>query len=77
MTNLINLQEWREKMAQNQDYERQLYLTEDEVRSFDEFKTAPPEEITNIIETLHEFALVTYEAFYTEMLKKLQTNNAA
>jgi hypothetical protein len=77
MTNLINLQEWREEMAQNPDYERQLYLTEDEVRSCEEFKDASQEEIVNIIETLHDFALITYEAFYAEMLKKQQGRQAA
>lgn len=77
MTNLINLQEWREEMAQNPDYERQLYLTEEEVRSCEGLRDASQEEIVNIIETLHDFALITYEAFYADMLKKLQGKQAA
>lgn len=77
MSTLINLQEWLQEKRSSPDYESQLFLTEEEVRSFEELKDASPEEVTNIIDTLHEFALVTYEAFYAEVLKKQQSGKAA
>lgn len=66
MSTLIQFQEWLEQDSNNHEKDERLFLTEEEVRSFPQFKDATSEEVENIIDTLHDLALVTYELFCKE-----------
>ena len=66
MSTIIDFQEWLQQNPNNNEKDERLFLTEKEVRSFPQFKDAPPEEVENIINTLHDLALVTYELFCKE-----------
>lgn len=41
----------------------EFFLSEEEVRSFPKYANASPEEIQEVIHTLHELALISYELF--------------
>jgi len=63
MSTLIDFQEWLQQNPSHNEKDERLFLTEKEVRSFPQFKDATPEEVENIINTLHDLALITYELF--------------
>jgi|GEM_PF-3543578 len=46
--------------------ETKLFLTPKEVRSFPKYANASDEEVWNAITTLHNLALICYEAFVKE-----------
>ena len=73
MANIINFQEW---LADNNN-EKRLFLSEKQIRSFPGFENTPDEEVINIINTLHQFSLITYELITTELNQKLADNQAA
>jgi hypothetical protein len=66
MSTLIQFHEWLQQDSNNYEKDERLFLTEEEVRSLPQFKNAIPEEVENIINTLHELALMTYELFCKE-----------
>ena len=75
MANIIPLQEWRED--NNTEKEKRLFLTEMQVRSFPGFENISDEEVINIINTLHQFSLITYELITTELNDQMLNNQAA
>jgi hypothetical protein len=77
MASIISLQDWLEQKPENQINDQKLFLTEEEVRSFPQFKDASNEEVQNIIDTLHELALVAYELFCKETRQNQAVNEAA
>lgn len=77
MSKLITMQEWQDQHPGNKPADEKLFLTEAEVRSFPDFKEASPEEIENIIGTLHDLALVCYERFCRETAEDKRLSEAA
>ncbi|HEX7904925.1 MAG TPA: hypothetical protein VF487_13700 [Chitinophagaceae bacterium] len=77
MSKIVSLQEWLDESPQHSETDQRLFLTEDQVRSFPQFKEAPPEEVQNIIHTLHHLALVSYELFCRETKKDNDLSKAA
>lgn len=67
MSTIITFNDWLKKQPGNQENDQRLFLTEEEVKSFPQFKDATAEEIQNIIITLHGLALITYEVFCKEL----------
>ena len=76
MSKIVSLQEWLDEDPQNSAADR-LFLTEEQVRSFPQFKEASAHEVQNIIDTLHNLALVSYELFCREAKKDNELNEAA
>ena len=74
MANIINLQQW---LADNTEKEKKLFLTEKQVRSFPGFENISDEEVINIINTLHQFSLITYELVTTELNQQMLNQQAA
>jgi hypothetical protein len=66
MTKIVDLQEWLRENEANKKKETKLFLTEAEVRSFPKFKNASEEQVQNIIATLHNLALISYQVFCKE-----------
>lgn len=66
MSTLIDFQEWLHQDPNHHEKDERFFLTEKEVKLFPQFKDATPEEVENIINTLHDLALVTYELFCKE-----------
>lgn len=75
MSKIVDLQEWLQENEANKKQETKLFLTEAEVRSFPKFKNASDEEVQNIITTLHNLALISYQVFCKE--EKAQSSKAA
>ena len=73
MANIINFQDW---LADNNN-EKRLFLSEKQIRSFPGFENTPDDEVINIINTLHQLSLITYELITTELNQKLADNQAA
>jgi|GEM_PF-1940373 len=67
MRQVITLNDWLNIQPTNKETDQQLYLTEDEIRSFKQFEHATPEEVQNIITTLHSLALTTYDLYCNEV----------
>jgi hypothetical protein len=65
MATLMSYEDWLQCSEATEKDER-LFLTEKEVRSLPKFKNATEAEVANIIQTLHDLALVTYELFCQE-----------
>ena len=63
MSTIVNMQDWLEQHPEKSEAHKRLFLSEQQVRSFPQFKDATPEEIENIIGTLHDLALISYELF--------------
>ena len=57
--------------------EKALFLTEKQVRAYAQFRDAPEEEIINIINTLHQLALITYEVVSAELNQQAGINQVA
>lgn len=75
MSKVVDLPQWLKENEANPKKEAKLFLTEAEVRSIPKFRTAPDEQVQNIIATLHNLALVSYQVFCAEEKGELQ--NAA
>ena len=75
MANIIPLQEWRED--NNTEKEKRLFLTEKQLRSFPGFENIADEEVINIINTLRQFSLITYELVTAELNEQMLNNQAA
>lgn len=56
---------------------QQLFLTEAQIRKYPQFTDASQEEIINIINSLHQLALITYEIVSREINSKAQIQEAA
>jgi hypothetical protein len=65
--NLKSIENWPEEK------EKKLFLTAEEVRSFPKYANASNEEVWSAINTLHNLALVSYEAFVKEEKKQMAT----
>lgn len=66
MSKIVDFEQWLRENEANQKKETKLFLTEAEVRSFPKFKNASDEQVQNIITTLHNLALVSYQVFCKE-----------
>jgi hypothetical protein len=66
MSMIVPFRKWLKEQPANSENDERLFLTEEEVREFPQFKDATAEEIENIINTLHALALITYEIFCKE-----------
>lgn len=77
MSTIVSLQDWLNQHPENNEADKRLFLTEGEVRSFPQFKDATPEEVENIIGTLHDLALVCYEQFCRETREDKSVSKAA
>lgn len=77
MSKIVSLQDWLDESPQHSEADQRLFLTEAEVRSFPQFKEASAQEAQNIIDTLHNLALVSYELFCREAKKDNELEEAA
>jgi hypothetical protein len=66
MSKIISLQEWQDQQLSNPQKDDRLFLSEAEVRSFQQFANITEDEVENIIQTLHTFSLIIYEVFCKE-----------
>lgn len=66
MSKIVDLQEWQNQNEKVEKQESKLFLTEKQVRSFPKYKYASDEEVKNVINTLHNLALISYHAFCKE-----------
>ena len=65
MADIINLDNW---LAENKlGKGKQLFLTENQVRSFSGFENATDDEVQHIINSLHILSLITYELVTREL----------
>lgn len=67
MSTVISVKDWLEQKKENQQTDKHLFLTPEEVRSSPHYCNATEEEVANIINTLHDLALLTYEVFCQEV----------
>lgn len=74
MAKIINLEEWLAENKSGKD--QQLFLSDKQVRSFKEFEDTSDEDVINIINTLHQLSLITYEIITAE-LNQLMVNGEA
>jgi predicted ATP-grasp superfamily ATP-dependent carboligase len=75
MAKIISLQDWQND--HQDDGDKRLFLTEKEVRSVKGFENISDEEVVNIIHTLHEFSLITYELIEREINQQAAIVDAA
>lgn len=61
------IEEWYQAQNLTQGDNKQLFLTEAQVRSFPQFQDKSDEEIQNIITTLHALSTITYELYASEV----------
>ena len=66
MSKLKNLKEWSEDNSTEPHNDGRLFLTPQQVRADPNFKDATDEEVENIIHTLHQLSLITYEVICRE-----------
>ena len=65
MADIINLDNW---LAENKlGKGKQLFLTENQVRSFSGFENATDDEVQHIINSLHILSIITYELVTREL----------
>ncbi len=57
--------------------EKALFLTEKQVRAYPQFRDAPEEEIINIINSLHQLALIAYDLVSAELNQQAGIDQAA
>ena len=75
MANIINLDNW---LAENKlCKDKQLFLTEKQVRSFSGFENATDDEVQHIINSLHILSLITYEFVTRELNLQMVEAEAA
>lgn len=77
MSSIITLQDWNQDQQAGSESEKKLFLTESQVRAYPQFKDATPEEIINIINSLHQLALITYELVSKELNEQAGIPHAA
>lgn len=77
MSSIVNLHDWKEEQSQGSDSEKKLFLTEKQVRSNPGFENIPDEEVIHIINTLHQFSLLTYEVVTAELNEQRFDRKAA
>lgn len=75
MAKIISLQDWQND--HEDDGDKRLFLTEKQVRSVKGFENISDEEVINIIHTLHEFSLITYELLEREINQQALMADAA
>ena len=73
----VSMQDWLSQHSETSEAHKRLFLTEEEVRSFPQFKDATPEEVENIISTLHDLALVCYGQFCRDTYENKSVSKAA
>lgn len=61
------IDDWYDEQKLTKNNNKQLFLTEKQIRSFPQFRDKSDEEIQNIISTLHALSVITYELFATEV----------
>jgi len=66
MSTIVSMQDWLDQHPENSQTDKRLFLNEEQIRSFPQFKDTSPEEVENIIGTLHDLALISYELFCQE-----------
>ncbi|HEV8283809.1 MAG TPA: hypothetical protein VGQ09_05850 [Chitinophagaceae bacterium] len=71
MEPLIKIQDWLNDQSPNLEKEKRLFLTEKQIRSHPTFTNASDEEVINIINSLHQLALISYEIVSKELNDKL------
>lgn len=59
------------------DVKQQLFLSEEQIRKYPQFKDATPEDIINIINSLHQLSLITYALINKEIDNQAEINQAA
>ena len=75
MANIIKLDNW---LAENKlGKDKQLFLTEKQVRSFSGFENATYDEVQQIINSLHILSLITYELVTKELNLQMVEAEAA
>ena len=75
MANIINLDNW---LAENKlGKDKQLFLTEMQVRSFSGFENVTDDEVQHIISSLHILSLITYELVTKELNLQMVEATAA
>lgn len=67
MSSIVNPQDWKQDQQSSSESEKKLFLTESQIRAYPQFKDASSEEIINIINSLHQLALITYELASQEL----------
>lgn len=75
MSTIISLQDWLDKKPDNQKKDERLFLTEEQIKRFPQFQNATPEEVNNIIDTLHDLALISYELFCKDAPKRTENKS--
>ena len=66
MSKLKSLKEWSEENSTEPHNDGRFFLTPEQVRADSNFKDATDEEVENIIDTLHQLSLITYELICKE-----------
>ena len=75
MANIIKLDNW---LAENKlGKDKQLFLTEKQVRTFSGFENATDDEVQHIISSLHILSLLTYELVTKELNLQMVEEAAA
>ncbi len=77
MSSIITLQDWKDNLQSGPESEKRLFLTETQVRAYPQFKDVSSEEIINIINSLHQLALITYELVSKELNEQTGIPHAA
>lgn len=77
MSKVIHFQDWLHQNPQNSLESKELFLSEEQVRSFPQFIDSTPQEVENIIVTLHDLALVSYAMFCREDPQEDKVRKAA
>jgi pimeloyl-CoA synthetase len=77
MSSIVNLEEWQNERKHAQNSNELLFLTGEQIRSSPDFKDASDEEIQNIINTLHNLALLTYRIISKELNQQMLEKQAA
>lgn len=77
MATVVNLNDWLEENKANTKATDRLFLTEQQVRAYPQFKDATDAEVVNIINTLHQFALIAYEIISRKINEEADKAQAA
>lgn len=77
MSSITTLHDWKEDQQAGPQSEKRLFLTESQVRAYPQFKDASTEEIINIINSLHQLALITHELVSKELNEQAGIPQAA
>ena len=76
MSNIVNIEEWLQERKHDQKSNEQLFLAEEQIRSLPDFKDSSDDEIKNIINTLHNLALLTYKMVSIELNQQMLERQA-